>query len=71
MVSEQPTRKMVKVFKKAGWSPVRTVGSHSVYQCSTGQHSFTLPDGHGTISAGVVRNAGKALDSCDCQRRNP
>lgn len=52
MVSEQPTRKMVRMFKDAGWTAVRTVGSHTVWECRTGKHSFSLPDGHKTISAG-------------------
>jgi predicted RNA binding protein YcfA (HicA-like mRNA interferase family) len=64
MVSEQPTRKMVREFKDAGWSPVRTVGSHTVYECATGEHSFSLPDGHKTISPGVVRKARQALTNC-------
>lgn len=66
MVSEQPTRKMVRMFKDAGWTAVRTVGSHTVWECRTGKHSFSLPDGHKTISAGVVRKADKALSGCGC-----
>jgi predicted RNA binding protein YcfA (HicA-like mRNA interferase family) len=70
MVSELPTRKVVKAFKAAGWKSVRTEGSHSVYQCSCGQHSFSLPDGHRSISPGVVRKAFKALEQCEGENLN-
>ncbi|ONI72410.1 hypothetical protein BWI15_20460 [Kribbella sp. ALI-6-A] len=64
MVSELPTRKVVKAFKDAGWTRGRTQGSHSVYDCPCGQHTFSLPDGHKTISPGVVRKVNDALTSC-------
>jgi predicted RNA binding protein YcfA (HicA-like mRNA interferase family) len=64
VVSELPTRKVVKAFKDAGWKRVRTEGSHSVYECRCGKHSFTLPDGHRQISPGVVRKVNGALASC-------
>jgi predicted RNA binding protein YcfA (HicA-like mRNA interferase family) len=57
VVSGQPTRKMVKEFKVAGWTSLRTDGSHTVCACSCGKHTFSLPDGHRTISPGVVRKA--------------
>ncbi len=63
MVSEQPTRKMVKMFLAAGWSVLRTDGRHTVYGCPCGKHTFPLPDGHRTISPGVVRKAVKAIDN--------
>jgi predicted RNA binding protein YcfA (HicA-like mRNA interferase family) len=65
MVSAQPTRKVVKAFKDAGWRRVRTEGSHSVYGCRCGGHTFTLPDGHREISPGVFRRAIKALGECE------
>lgn len=61
MVSEQPTRKVVKQMRDAGWMPLRTVGSHTVWQSPAGA-TFTLPDGHRTISPGVYRKLLKALD---------
>lgn len=64
MVSEQPSRKMVGRFQEAGWSPVRTVGSHTVWRCGCGRHQFTLPDGHRTISPGVVAKADRILTAC-------
>lgn len=69
MVSEQPTRKVVKAFKGAGWKRTRTEGSHSVYECSCGQHTFSLPDGHREISPGIVRKADKARAECDGKER--
>lgn len=65
MVSEQPTRKVVKAFKGAGWRRVRTEGSHSVYECACGRYTFTLPDGDREISPGIVRKADKALAECE------
>jgi predicted RNA binding protein YcfA (HicA-like mRNA interferase family) len=64
MVSEQPARKIVKAFKSAGWRWVRTEGSHSLFKCACGQHTFVLPDGHRVISPGVVRKVDKALAEC-------
>ncbi|GAB2606351.1 type II toxin-antitoxin system HicA family toxin [Kribbella endophytica] len=65
MVSEQPARKVVKSLKDAGWKRSRTVGSHSVYDCPCGQHTFSLPDGHRKISPGVVRKVNDALAGCE------
>lgn len=62
MVSEQPTRKVVRMLKDAGWSPVRTVGSHTTWQAPNGKRSVSVPDGHRTISAGVYRKILKALE---------
>jgi predicted RNA binding protein YcfA (HicA-like mRNA interferase family) len=61
MVSEQPTRKMVKQLRDAGFLPVRTVGSHTVWQA--GSVSVSVPDGHRTISPGVVRQIMAAIKS--------
>lgn len=65
MVSEQDTKKAVRAFLDAGWERVRTKGSHSAWVCGCGDHRFTLPDGHRTISAGVWAKALKALDACE------
>lgn len=65
MVSGQPTRKVVKAFKDAGWRRTRTEGSHSLYEYSSGQHAFTLPDGHREISPGVMRQVGTAIAECE------
>lgn len=60
MVSEQPTRKVVKLLKGAGWRAVRTVGSHTTWK-GPGGTSFSLPDGHRQISPGVYTKLLKAL----------
>ncbi len=66
MVSEEPTRKMVREFKDAGWAPLPGGdGSHTKYGCSCGSHTFSLPDGHRVISPGVVRKARKAIEECE------
>jgi len=62
MVSEQPTRKMVKELKDAGWTVIRSDGRHTVYGCPCGKHTFPLPQSHKTISAGVVRKCRKAIE---------
>lgn len=68
MISEQPTRKIHKELKEAGWSFARAGrGSHSIWQCTTGQHKTVVPDGYRTITAGVVRTIRHAIDSCTCQ----
>lgn len=55
MVTEQPTRKVVKALRAAGFSSVRTVGSHSTWVSADGVVKVTVPDGHRTISPGVYR----------------
>lgn len=69
MVSEQPTRKVVRDFKKAGWTkaPQQPSGSHTKWQCPSLTHTFPLPDGHRHISPGVVRKAYEALENDTCK----
>lgn len=59
MVSEQPTRVMVKRLRDAGFTPGRTVGSHTKW--SSGSVTVPVPDGHRTISPGVVRQIENAI----------
>ncbi|MBV7702478.1 type II toxin-antitoxin system HicA family toxin [Nocardia nova] len=67
VISEQPTRTILQELIRSGWSRKRQgKGSHSLWQCPTGQHSVTVPDGHTTIRAGVVRSIRKAVDGCSC-----
>ncbi|MEV4125913.1 type II toxin-antitoxin system HicA family toxin [Nocardia sp. NPDC049707] len=69
MIAEQPTRKVLKALKEAGWSPLRDgAGSHTIYGCPTSKHDVSVPDGHRTISPGVVRTINRAVDSCDCPK---
>jgi predicted RNA binding protein YcfA (HicA-like mRNA interferase family) len=69
VIAEQPTRTVVKRLTAAGWSALRTRGSHTQWACPTGAHQVTVPDGHRTLSPGVVRVITKAMDGCDCEPR--
>jgi predicted RNA binding protein YcfA (HicA-like mRNA interferase family) len=62
MVSEQPTRVMVKRLRKAGFTPSSTRGSHTKWIAPNGVDSVSIPDGHKTISPGVVRQIDKAIE---------
>lgn len=61
MVSDQPTRKVLKDLRSAGFSPLRTVGSHTIWASADGSVKVTVPDGHRTISPGVYRIIVKAM----------
>lgn len=65
MVSEQPTREMVKRLRNAGFKRTRTSGSHSWWTNPDTNISAPVPDGHRTISAGVVRKIMKAIGESD------
>lgn len=65
MVTEQPTRKVKQEFERAGWTPGRKKGSHTMWTCPSGVCTFPLPDGHRKISPGVYRKATNALKGCD------
>jgi len=60
VVKEQPTRKVVRQLRDAGFRAVRTQGSHTVYQ--KGALSVTVPDGHRTVSPGVYRKVLRAIE---------
>lgn len=60
MVSEQPTRKVIRELRNAGFVPVRRKGSHTVY--AAGAVSVTVPDGHRMISPGVYRQIMKKIE---------
>ncbi len=60
MISEQPTRKVTRELRAAGFEPTRTVGSHTRWEHPSGV-TVTVPDGHRTISPGVYRQIMKAL----------
>ncbi|MFE3758027.1 type II toxin-antitoxin system HicA family toxin [Nocardia tengchongensis] len=58
---------MLRELTQAGWTKKREgKGSHSIWQCPGGQHSVTVPDGHGAIRSGVVRTIRKAIAGCSC-----
>ena len=60
MVSEQPTRKVVKALRDAGFTRLRGSGSHSVW--GKGSVTIPVPDGHRTISPGVYRKIIDAIE---------
>jgi predicted RNA binding protein YcfA (HicA-like mRNA interferase family) len=60
MVSEQPSRTVVRRLRAAGWVRGNPVGSHTKWRGPNGT-TFTLPDGHRFISPGVYRNLLKAM----------
>ncbi len=60
MIAEQPSRKVTRELRAAGFVPTRTVGSHTRWEHPSGV-AVTVPDGHRTISPGVYRQITKAL----------
>lgn len=60
MVSEQPTRKVLRELKDAGFTAARRDGSHTVYV--NGAVSVSVPDGHRMISPGVYRKVLKKIE---------
>jgi predicted RNA binding protein YcfA (HicA-like mRNA interferase family) len=60
MVSNEPTRTVTKRLKAAGFTATTTVGSHTKWVHPTG-FQVTVPDGHRTISPGVVRQVNKVI----------
>jgi predicted RNA binding protein YcfA (HicA-like mRNA interferase family) len=60
VVKEQPTGKVVRQLKDAGFVAVRTQGSHTVYR--NGDVRVSVPDGHRTISPGVYRKVLKKIE---------
>ncbi|WP_255802061.1 type II toxin-antitoxin system HicA family toxin [Mycobacteroides abscessus] len=61
MVSEEPTRSVVRRLKKAGFEQTPGHGSHSRWRHPSGV-VVTVPDGHRTISPGVVRIINKTIE---------
>ena len=61
MVSAEPTRKMVKLLRQAGWTPGKTVGSHTKRYSPDGR-TLSIPDGHKMTSPGLVRQIQKAIE---------
>lgn len=60
MIAEQPTRKILKLLRAAGFEPQRTEGSHTFWTGPNGA-MVSVPDGHKNISPGVVRKVHKAI----------
>ncbi|NNG39804.1 type II toxin-antitoxin system HicA family toxin [Flexivirga sp. ID2601S] len=64
MIAGKPSREVQKMLRDAGWVVVRRRGSHTHWTCPTARHSFSLPDGHKSISPGVLRKLQKAMSEC-------
>lgn len=60
MVKEQPTRKVIRELRTAGWQAGETMGSHTKWHGPNGT-IFSLPDGHREISPGVYRKLRNAM----------
>ncbi|WP_072687022.1 type II toxin-antitoxin system HicA family toxin [Rhodococcus marinonascens] len=60
MIAEQPAKKIQKQLRAAGFTPGRKSGSHTFWTGPNGV-SISVPDGHRTISPGVVRKIDKAI----------
>ena len=69
MFTAEHTRTILKELVGAGWTRKRSgKGSHSLWQCRTGKHTVTVPDGPRTIRPGVVRSIRKAITACNCRK---
>jgi predicted RNA binding protein YcfA (HicA-like mRNA interferase family) len=64
MVSEEPTRVTIKRLRKAGFNPTDAEGSHTKWINPLGPW-VSIPDGHRTISPGVVRQVNKAITEAE------
>ena len=60
MVKEEPTRKVTKRLKAAGFTRTDSEGSHGKWTHPSGAH-VSIPDEHRTISPGVVRQVNNAI----------
>jgi predicted RNA binding protein YcfA (HicA-like mRNA interferase family) len=60
MVSEEPTRKIIKRLRDAGFTETDAKGSHTKWAHPSGAN-VVVPTGHRTISKGVVRQVNNAI----------
>ena len=61
MTSGESARSVVRRLKQAGFMAVRRRGSHTLYE--NGDICVAVPDGHRTISPGVVRQVDKSIEA--------
>lgn len=64
MVSEVPTKKIVKRLLRAGFTQRDARGSHTKWSHPTGVQVI-IPTGHRTVSPGVVRQVDKAVNESE------
>jgi predicted RNA binding protein YcfA (HicA-like mRNA interferase family) len=62
VVKEEPTRKIAKRLKAAGFTRTDAEGSHGKWTHPFGAQ-VSIPDGHRTISPGVVRQVNNAISA--------
>jgi predicted RNA binding protein YcfA (HicA-like mRNA interferase family) len=60
VVSEEPTRAIIRRLRKAGFARTDAEGSHAKWIHPPGPW-VSIPDGHRTISPGVIRQVDKAI----------
>jgi len=60
VVKEEPTRKITKRLKAAGFTRIDAEGSHGKWTHPSGAQ-VSIPDGHRSISPGVVRQVNNAI----------
>jgi predicted RNA binding protein YcfA (HicA-like mRNA interferase family) len=61
MVREEPTRKVVRRLKDAGFTPAGGRGDHTKWLHPSGVH-VSIADSDKSISPGVVRQVNKAIE---------
>lgn len=52
---------LIKALKSAGCTEGRSKGRHVVWYCPCGQHTASVPTGHGEVSPGSLRNVRQTL----------
>jgi predicted RNA binding protein YcfA (HicA-like mRNA interferase family) len=62
MVSEEPTRSVVKRLRDAGFVQSDGKGSHTKWTHPPSGAYVVVPTGHRKISAGVVRKVNRAIE---------
>ncbi|MFC7622543.1 type II toxin-antitoxin system HicA family toxin [Microlunatus sp. GCM10028923] len=69
MGKELPTRVVIKRLTGAGFVRIRGEGSHSWWRNPDTDVGVSVPDGHRTISPGVVRKIDQAITESERRRR--
>jgi predicted RNA binding protein YcfA (HicA-like mRNA interferase family) len=69
VIAPVPTREIVKLLKKAGFTKRDGKGSHTVWTCRHGRYRVSVDTGHRSISPGVRRQVDAAMKRCatDCE----
>lgn len=70
MIAPKPTRIVLKEMKSHGFTRENGKGSHSKWICPHGKIKVTIPDGHKTISPGVLRSIQQTIEQCEMEHSN-